>query len=92
MKIHTFKVDEYRKCKVYYRNFGETFEYLTIIKKELYTTHIRIIPTLINRFLYWFGIEKSLYSRQQQEKILKQLRVMAETTVDFILDKEGDNK
>ncbi len=90
MKIHTYKVDNYHNCPIYYRNFGHCFEYLAVINNEIYTAHISVIPTVINRLLYWFKIEKSEYSRQQQEKIIAQLRKMAETTIDFILN-EKDN-
>lgn len=90
MKIITFQVDKYRDCPVYYRNFNHCFEYLTVINGEIYTAHISIIPTTFNRLLYLFGIEKSEYSRQQQGKIVHQLRKMAETTVDYILDKKSD--
>ena len=89
MRITTYKVDNYRNCPVYYRNFGHCCEYLAIINGEIYTAHISVIPTFINRLLHLLRIEKSEYSRQQQEKILIQLRRMAETTIDFIL---GDKK
>jgi len=90
MRIYTFKPEKYRDCPIYYRNFEHCFEYLIVIENQIYTAHISIIPTFINRLLYWLRIEKSEYSQQQQGKIIHQLRKMAETTIDYILDKKGD--
>lgn len=86
MRIKTFKKEEYRGCPVYFRNFQRHFEYLTVIKGEIYTTHITVNPTFINLLLYWFGFQER-YSNQQYQIILKQLRYMAQTTIDTILDK-----
>jgi len=94
MKIQTFKPEKYRDCAIYYRNFDYHFEYLAVINNELYTAHITIIPTRINIWLFKLGLEKTYFSEQQQQKILAQLRRLAETTVDFVLDKKcaGDYK
>jgi hypothetical protein len=86
MKIKVFKIDEYRDCQIYYRNFLFHFEYLTIIKKQLYTAHIEVKPTILNRIFYWFGIEEIYYSQQQSQKIIAYLRRLAETTIDYILN------
>lgn len=87
MKIRTYKPDKYRDCPIYFRNFKHTFEYLVIINNELYTAHIDVKPTLVNKIFYWTAIQW-LYSYQQEQRILKQLKMMAQTTVDFILDKK----
>jgi hypothetical protein len=92
MQIKTFKVDNYRDCPVYYRNFGTHFEYLTIINGEIYTAHFAIFPTKINLLLYWLGVMPEKYSDQQYKPILKSLRRMAETTIDTILDKDDQSK
>lgn len=86
MKITTYKVENYRDCPIYFRNFLTHFEYLTIIKKQLYTAHISMKPMLINKVFHWLGIEKSIYSEQQQAMAVKCLRRMAETTIDFVKD------
>jgi hypothetical protein len=88
MKIQTFKVDEYRNCPVYYRNFKDHFEYLTIIKGQLYTAHIRVKPHWITKTMYLLGAEQKQYSDPQLKRILKQLRIMAEATIDFKLGKK----
>jgi len=85
MQIQTFKVDNYRDCPVYYRNFKDHFEYLTIIKGQLYTAHIRVRPHWLTKSMYLLGAEKKQYSDPQLKKILKQLRLMAEATIDFKL-------
>lgn len=89
MKITTYQVEEYKKCPIYYRNLKYHFEYLTIVKGQLYTAHLSVIPTFINRLLYWLKLEKTYYSQQQTKKILFQLRQMAETTIEFVLDESN---
>lgn len=85
MTINTFKVDRYRDCPIYYRNFGDHFEYLTIINGELYTSHVSISPHWITEILYYLGIEKLPYSEQQLKNAIKVLRRLAETTINSIL-------
>lgn len=92
MNIKTFKPEEYKGCKVYYRNFQDHFEYLTIINKELYTAHIKIKPYWITKILCMLDIftrvDKSPYSKQQLKHILGALRKMAESTIDFVKSKK----
>lgn len=88
MNIKTFQIDKYRDCPIYYRNFGNHFEYLTIVNGQIYTAHCSITPTKINLLLYWLKIMPEKYSDKQYKPILKSLRRMAETTIDIILDKE----
>lgn len=94
MEIQTFKPDKYRDCPVYYRNFKDHFEYLAIINNELYSTHIRVRPYWITKLLCAIdiqaGMNKMPYSPTHLKNILKNLRAMAEATIDFILDKKGD--
>ncbi len=88
MKIQTFKIDKYKDCPIYYRNFLNHFEYFVVIKDQLYTAHITITPHWITKLFYLIGIEEMPYSQQQLKNILKQLRRLAETTIDFVLDKK----
>lgn len=85
MLVRTFKPDNYRDCPIYFRNLINHWEYITVIKGEVYTAHIEIKPTLINRFLHLIGVEETRYSEQQTGAIIKRLRLMAQTTVDFII-------
>lgn len=87
MKITTFEPQEYRGCKIYYRNFLTHFEYFIIINKELYTAHITIKPLPISRLLYWLEFSNLLYSKKTIAGTLGYLRKMAETTIDSVLDK-----
>jgi hypothetical protein len=88
MKIQTFGVERYRDCPIYFRRLETHFEYLVTINGELYTTHISVNPHWITKTCFLLGIEKSPYSIQQTKNILKVLRNLAQTTVDFILDKK----
>lgn len=88
MRITTFKQDKYRDCPVYYRNFLDHFEYFAVIKGELYTVHFAVRPHWFTKILYKLGIERSPYSEKHLTDIKKQLRRMAEATIDFVLDKK----
>ena len=92
MNIRTYKKDEYRGCPIYYRNFGFHFEYLVCIKNQIYTAHITVNPNLFNRLLFWLGVEKSYYNEKEQVAIVVALRRMANTTIDFILDKKNNKQ
>lgn len=92
MKITTFKIDNYRECPIYYRNFKNHFEYFTIINNELYTAQINVRPYWITKIFFLLDIstkvDKIPYSHQQVTNILRTLRKMAEATIDLILDKK----
>lgn len=89
MKIRTFQLDNYLGCPIYYRNFGDHFEYLTIIKNQLYTAHITIYPRWIKKMRFKLGIDNGMYSKTELDGIIAQLRKLAETTIDFILKKKN---
>lgn len=87
MKITTFEIKKYRNCSIYIRNFKNHFEYLTLIDNQLYTSHITVIPHWITRIICFVTDEKLPYSQQQLKAILIQVQRLAETTIDFVLDK-----
>ncbi|MCF7875360.1 MAG: hypothetical protein K9L99_05820 [Candidatus Omnitrophica bacterium] len=84
MNIKTYKVDQYKKKKIYYRNYGEMFEYLVVMGGELYTAHIKIKPSFKMKMLFLLGIKEEKYTEDQTKAIIKQLRLMAEATIDHI--------
>ena len=92
MQIHTFKPEKYRDCPIYFRNFKDHFEYLTVIKNELYTAHICVRPHWITKLLFMLdittGVNKTPYSQTHLGNILKHLRAMSEATIDFVLDQK----
>ena len=79
MDTKTLKVVEHRACNIYIRHFNNTFEYLTIIKGELYTLHMVITPQFFRRFM----VER--YTSDQLTAITKQMILMAEATIDTVL-------
>jgi len=86
MKTIVFKPEIYNGCKIYFRQIGaDHFEYLVVIRGEIYTAHLTITPTAINRLLYLFKIEQCEFSQQQYDKIIAILRRLARTTVETIL-------
>jgi hypothetical protein len=82
-EIRTLKAVEYKGCKVYVRNFNNTFEYLAIIKGELYTAHMVITKRPLQSLL---GRD---YTEKQLTDATKYLLNTAEATVDFILEEKG---
>jgi len=80
MDIKTLKAVEYRGCKVYIRNFNNLFEYLVIIKGELYTTHMIVTKRLLQSLL------GKPYTDKQLTDTTKFLMNTAEATVDAVLD------
>lgn len=82
MDIKTLKVAEHRGCKVYVRNFYTTFEYLTYVRGELYTAHMIITPSILR----FFSGKK--YTEKQLTDATKYLLNVAQTTIDYVLDKE----
>jgi hypothetical protein len=87
MEIQTYKKEEYAGAPIYYRNFKFHWEYLTIIKKEIYTAHIEVRPKFLDRLLFTLGINEKRFSEKEEINILKYLRKMAETTVEMKLKK-----
>lgn len=85
MNVKTYAKQMYRECPIYYRNLGTHFEYLAIINGELYEAHVDVRPHWVTRLLYWIKLEKTPYSDQQQKGILKMLRILAESTIDYVL-------
>lgn len=82
MNIKTLKATEYKGCKIYIRNFNTTFEYLVIVKDQLYTSHM----VITKRPMQWLlGRD---YTEKQLSDIVKHLMQIAEATVDYVLEKK----
>lgn len=81
MQIRTIKVVEYRKAKVYIRNWGSTFEYLVVIGGNLYGSHAVIRKNPLRALL---GQD---YTDKQLGDAIQYFLKMAEATVDYVLDK-----
>lgn len=81
--IRVLKATEYKGCAVYVRNFGTTFEYLAIIKGQLYTAHSVITKRPLQSL---FG--KDYTEKQLGEIVALQLK-LAETTIDIVLEGKG---
>jgi hypothetical protein len=80
--IRTLKIYEYKGCRAYLRNFGATFEYLVFFKGELYTSHIVIKKSFLQKI---FFID---YKEQQLSEASALLMKLAETTIDLVLEKK----
>ncbi len=87
MQIKTYQPENYRGCKVYFRNFQNHFEFLAIVDGEVYTRHVEVRPHWITKILYFIGIEQFQYSALQEAEVIKLLGDCARETVDILLDK-----
>lgn len=81
-EIRTLKIEEYRDCKMYVRNIGNIFEYLVIADGELYTMHIVVTKTLFQT------ISGADYTQKQMLDTTNYLLRLAQTTIDFIRNKQ----
>ena len=86
MQINTLQATEYKGYKVYIRNFNNIFEYLVIYQGELYTTHIVVTKTLFQT------VFARPYTEAQLESATKVLMNMAQTTIDYLLEKKIKHK
>lgn len=79
MKIQTLQHGTYKNCKVYYRRFGTTFEYLAVIDGEIYTAHITIVKK------WWQMLLGLDFTPKQLVDCTNYLARIAETTIDYVL-------
>lgn len=79
MQIRTLKTSQHKNCPVYVRNFGQTFEYLAIVKGQIYTANLEVIKTPLQRLL---GRD---YTPKQLADAVSYTLKMAETTIDLVL-------
>jgi len=72
-------VKKYKGYPIYIRNFKNVFEYLTVIKGQIYTAHIMVRP----KWYRWFFGKP--YSKKEIAGIVRYMQTLAETTIDTIL-------
>ena len=75
MTFRIIKVLKYRGCRVYLRNINDVFEYLAIIRGEIYAAHIRIKKKFFQKE----------YTKVQFEKATSIIERMAEATIENAL-------
>lgn len=81
MTIRTLQFGNYRNCKVYYRKLDwRTFEYIAVIKGEVYTAHFNILKE------WWQYLLFQDFTDKQLTNICNYLAKFAESTVDTVLD------
>ena len=76
MKFRIIKTVKYKGCNVYLRNIGNTFEYLAVMRGQVYAAHVVIKKR-------WFQRE---YTKLQFEKATNIIEKMAEATIDVVLE------
>jgi hypothetical protein len=83
MKIKSIKTTSHLDCPVYIRHFidageGDTFEYLTVINKEIYAFPITM------RKSFWKRIFRLPYSADELKKITEYIIAAAYTTIETV--------
>ncbi|MFA5659345.1 MAG: hypothetical protein WC900_08680 [Oscillospiraceae bacterium] len=75
MKIRTLKTIQVGNNNVYIRNFGDVFEYLIVLNKEIFAAHI-----IVKKRPWWFRG----YPKKVEQGAIKILLNMAETTIETV--------
>lgn len=70
---------DYEGCPVYIRRMNEMFEYITVIRGEVYTAHIVARKTIGQRLLF------KDYTKKQLSDLTQYMLAMATTTIDTVL-------
>lgn len=83
MRIKTYPVDKYMGCPIYIRNFGDVFEYLVVVKGEIYTTFFEQTLSL------WRRLTGRGRTQVEEEEAVKLAKVYAYTTIEHVLS--GDS-
>lgn len=73
---------EYETCPIVIRQAGQTFEYITCIENQIYSSHIVARKTLLQRVLC------RPYTKDQLHKITNYVLAMAQTTIDTVKKKQ----
>lgn len=72
----------YRDCPIVVRQSGESFEYLTVINNEIYSSFIVARKKFLQRLLL------QPYTAKQLQNITNYVIAMAQTTIDAVLTGE----
>jgi hypothetical protein len=75
MKIRVAKVAQLKNHNVYIRNFGNIFEYLLVMGREVYAAHI-----VVKKRWWWFGE----YPKKVEAGAVKILLNMADATLEIV--------
>ena len=74
---------EYKDCPIVIRNSGETFEYITCIYNEIYSSYIIARKSFLRKLFF------RPYAKQQLNSITNYVLAMAQTTIDHV---QSENK
>jgi hypothetical protein len=91
MKIQTFKKGEYKGCPIYVRRMETTFEYITVIKNEVYTFSVDLKPKFKNDVLCFLGLGQR-YLENELKAMITYLTKAAEATIDTVTNGTKENK
>ncbi len=92
MEIVTHKKTKHIGCPIYIRRINTTFEYLTVIRGEIYSQLVIFKPTLTGRLMHAVGAWKTPYIKKHLQSSIFYLIAMAEATIETILDVDETGK
>ena len=67
MRITVLRKTEYKGCKIYILQFGDAFQYLFILRNEIYQSHAFYPRSWWRLIGYWLGIFAHQYNKEQME-------------------------
>lgn len=78
---HILKIAEYRGCPILVRQFPSMsyFEYVTVIGKQMYSSHLFATIPLLSRLL------GKGYTEREIESSVRMVVTLAQTTIDTVL-------
>ncbi|EKE25621.1 MAG: hypothetical protein ACD_5C00095G0005 [uncultured bacterium] len=85
MEISLHKKTSHVGCPIYIRRIDNTFEYLTVIKNEIYSQTVQFKPTWTGRLMFLVGAWKTKYSKKQLQSSIFYMIAMAEATIETTL-------
>lgn len=86
MEITIHRKTSHIGCPIYIRRIDTTFEYLTVIKNEIYSQTAIFKPTMTGRLMHFVGAWKTKYTDKQLKSSIFYMIAMAETTIETKLN------
>lgn len=77
---------EYKKCPIVIRHSGETFEYITCIYNDIYSSYVIARKSFLRKLFF------RPYSTAQINSITNYMVAMAQTTIDSVISAHSEVK
>jgi len=88
MLIRTFRAAKHKGCNIYFRQFGDTFEYLLVARQQIFTDNVRVKPGLAGRIMFFLKKARTPYREVVLQNVLSVLMGRASERADYVLSKQ----